>query len=243
LHGKDEASKPPPKKGSFLEILARAEKAQASISNMGKIQHKPLDKGPNKRERQEIKAQHTREAVRANGRPDVPRSVKSRHSPSRDAAMASKPKSVVSNHTKGPSSSDSAESKKVKKAALATTGYQGTARGVPKPTKSQEGRTSGSNSRSYPFGAPRRRRDEEDEEMDDFIEYDDDEDGFAGDGYSRSHMDEDESDMEAGLSDIDEEERRADAYARQEDAKEIALEAQLKRDKEARKRAFAKSRG
>lgn len=88
--------------------------------------------------------------------------------------------------------------------------------------------------------------------MDDFIEYDDEED--VGPGYGLgpprrydSMDEEDESDMEAGLTDVEEEERRAAAIARREDMEQEALEKRLKREKEEKKRrlmeAAAKRRG
>jgi hypothetical protein len=45
--------------------------------------------------------------------------------------------------------------------------------------------------------------------------------------------------MEAGMDDIYEEERSAERYARLEDAREQALEAKLKAEKEERKRRAA----
>lgn len=69
--------------------------------------------------------------------------------------------------------------------------------------------------------------------MDDFIEYDDEEPGYGqGGGYDSAE----ESDMEAGMSDIDEEERRAEFQARREDQMQEALEKKLKREKEERRR-------
>ena len=66
---------------------------------------------------------------------------------------------------------------------------------------------------------------EDDSEVDD---YDMDDDGY---GYS-----DESSDMEAGLDDIDMEEQKALRAAKEDDAKELAYETQLKREKEERKR-------
>ena len=82
-----------------------------------------------------------------------------------------------------------------------------------------------------------RRTDDYDDELDDFIEYDDEEEEP---GYARAReyaSEDDESDMEAGISDIDEEETRAEKVAKIEDAREKALEEKLRREKEARKAA------
>lgn len=71
--------------------------------------------------------------------------------------------------------------------------------------------------------------------MDDFIDYDDEEedDGF---GKRYTYDDESESDMEAGMDELDLEERRAERIARQEDIEEDKLEKSLKAQKEERKR-------
>jgi protein SPT2 len=86
----------------------------------------------------------------------------------------------------------------------------------------------------YGGGAQRSRYDDDyDEELDDFIDYDEDEDEAGG----RHHYDSDgSSDMEAGLGDIDEEEYRAEVIARREDQREEKEEAARKRAKEDRKR-------
>jgi hypothetical protein len=74
--------------------------------------------------------------------------------------------------------------------------------------------------------------------MDDFIDYDDEEEDdqprydYASDG---------SSDMEAGLDELDFEERKAERIARQEDIKEDMLEKRLKAAKEERKRQALES--
>jgi hypothetical protein len=69
--------------------------------------------------------------------------------------------------------------------------------------------------------------------MDDFIDYDD-EDDEGGPRYD--YASDASSDMEAGLEDIDGEERLAEQIARREDIEQERLERKLKADKEARKR-------
>lgn len=76
--------------------------------------------------------------------------------------------------------------------------------------------------------------DDYDEELDDFIDYDDEEDDQGGPRYD--YASDASSDMEAGLDDIDTEERRAERMARQEDIEEQRLEQNLKMAKEERKR-------
>ncbi len=78
-----------------------------------------------------------------------------------------------------------------------------------------------------------------------FIEYDDDgeADGGGVGGRQLYGYEEDDSDMEAGLSDIDQEERRAAYFARKEDDEQERIEAERKRLKEARKRQILTSGG
>ncbi|KAI6365174.1 hypothetical protein MCOR25_005468 [Pyricularia grisea] len=256
------APKTAPKKGSFAEIMARAAKAQQSQGPIGKIQHKAVEKPPLNRQRTDPKLEATR-GPSANGRDDV-----------RGGSVAQK------GRTAGPSvsrngdrangrirspgapgarptpngkkeSAVATEAKKVKKAAVATTGYQGTARpkpnGAKKPgqvsTSSRNAghRTAGVNgSRDYRSRQSRYYEDDEDD-MDDFIDYDDDEEE---NGYGRpryADASDNESDMEAGISDIDEEEHRAEILGRREDREQEALEQRLKRAKEERKQRLLES--
>lgn len=205
------------------------------------------------KERKELKAEEARKAKLG-----VRKTVSGRPGPASAASAASlrgapvagaKRNGVSPGATNGKKGAPVEEEKKVKKAALATTGYTGTARPRPgaasasKPgssARSEEVDKSRSNSRyGGPLSAPRRSYDRYDrydrgEDLDDFIEYDDadDEPGYGnGGGYS-----DDESDMEAGLSDIEDEETAAERRARLEDKAEEALEKRLKREKEERKR-------
>lgn len=131
--------------------------------------------------------------------------------------------------------------KKIKKAATATTGYAGTAR--PKPGDDVKKRHHETPRGGALLSAPKARGagsrggkydDEYDEDMDDFIDYDDDEDGGGerGHGYASDGS----SDMEAGMDDIYDEEDRAARIARQEDIREKQLEETLKAAKEERRR-------
>lgn len=65
-------------------------------------------------------------------------------------------------------------------------------------------------------------------------EVDDDEGGYGSDA---------SSDMEAGAFDIDEEERFATKAARDDDARELAEESRLKREKEERRKRLASLAG
>ncbi|KAI0798962.1 hypothetical protein GGR55DRAFT_671257 [Xylaria sp. FL0064] len=246
-----------PKKGSFKEIMARGAKAQEVMGKVGMIQHKSIDKATIKKDRETVKPEQkpgTGSGVkgkvgtpytgtgrpsgtpgRENGSTGPSARTVSKNGTTKDARTGSKSKP-------GSAANDAAE-KKVKKSAIATTGYAGTARPRPGATASK-----GASFRSDPrsrngglLGPPRMSRrskyeDEYDEDLDDFIDYDDEEED-AGPRYD--YDSEGSSDMEAGLSDIDTEERRAELYAREEDRREQALEEKLKREKEERKRRWA----
>lgn len=129
--------------------------------------------------------------------------------------------------------------KKIKKAVSATTGYAGTAR--PKPggevSKKRHDVPRGGALLSAPKHRPRggsKYDDEYDEDMDDFIDYDDEAEGGGEPGYG--YASDGSSDMEAGMDDMFDEEDRAARIARQEDIREERLEKTLKAQKEERRR-------
>ncbi|TFB00817.1 hypothetical protein CCMA1212_007364 [Trichoderma ghanense] len=237
--------KAPPKKGSYAEILARAQRAQAVMGQVGKIQHKKVEKGAIKRdkERTDVKgapsgAQTSKAPVgyKGSARP-VQRNGTNGSALSksdRNGAASRTPAKAMTSSRKAPVPEPE---KKVKKAALATTGYTGTAR--PKPgnaSKKSNAPRGGALLNAPPPrpGANRRSRyeDDYDEDMDDFIDYDDEEDDGPRYGYASDAS----SDMEAGLDDIDDEERMAERIARREDLREEQLERSLKMAKEEKKR-------
>jgi hypothetical protein len=239
--------------------MARAKAAQAAMPNLGRIQHKTLEKGLTKKERDELKAEEARK-LKKTARRDAPRaggygraasSARDRGAQRDGNPSSSGGKPVNGKMKKAPAVE---EEKKVKKAALATTGYTGTARPRPgassKADRGSDRADSDSRSRDRPLyggalSGSRRRYDDEEEEMDDFIDYDEDEGpgyGYGGGGRGGyDSMEDDESDMEAGMSEIDEEETRASYYARREDQEQEALERRLKREKEERKRKLTES--
>ncbi|KAI0484675.1 hypothetical protein GGR56DRAFT_614849 [Xylariaceae sp. FL0804] len=240
--------------------MARGAKAQQTMGKVGVIQHKAIDKSIGKKEREAIQLEpksglkgRAGQQYRGNARPSS--------TPSRDGRRAgakvgessrngsAKGAREVSKPRPGPSREETPE-KKIKKSATATTGYTGTARprpGASSAKSSSRGEQRGKASRDggllAPPGARRRDRyeEEEDEDMDDFIEYDDEDDepGPRGRGYG--YDSDGSSDMEAGLSDIDGEEARAERAARDEDRREQQLEEKLKREKEERRRRWAQS--
>ncbi|KIL95337.1 hypothetical protein FAVG1_00073 [Fusarium avenaceum] len=253
----------PPKKGSFAEILARAQKAQASMGQVGKIQHKKVEGGTIKKGKDEPPPP-------AKIDPRTAKNLKQRPSPAatgyagtaKSGQRNGMPVSGAGKDTRNgrllpPSKADRGrmaggklpggraapleeEPKKVKKAAVATTGYTGTARPRPggdapkKKDASRGGALLSAPRAPRPAHSKSRYEDDYDEELDDFIDYDDEEDDGGGPRYD--YASDASSDMEAGLDDIDVEERRAEQIARREDIEQERLEREHKASKEARKR-------
>lgn len=246
-----------PKKSSFKEIMARGAKAQEMMGKVGLIQHKPIDKAVAKKEREVTKPEHKPgigTGVKGKTGPSYAGSARSVGSTGRDNGRTVAPARDVARNgaagkeaktgtkSKPSSSADVSAEKKVRKSAVATTGYAGTARPRPAATTGKGPSKSDQRPRLGGLLAPPRaksysREDEYDDELDDFIEYDEDDDGPGVRTFD--YDSEGSSDMEAGLSDIDTEERRAERAAIEEDKREKALEEKLKREKEERKRRLA----
>jgi protein SPT2 len=214
----------PPKKGSYAEIMARGKAAQATLGQVGKIQHKKIEKLPSKREREEMKAQKSQKIQKNLGPNGKFRSTGPPVSNGRSLARESVGKVAPE------------PEKKVKKAAVATTGYAGTARPKPGSAKTPS-RSSAALSSRYERGPDR---------------YRDDRRGPSSKRYtyaSEEEADEEEevedydsdasSDMEAAVFEVDDEEEEAARIARREDAEALAEENRLKREKEEKKRRLA----
>ncbi|KAJ8071145.1 hypothetical protein OCU04_001485 [Sclerotinia nivalis] len=225
----------PPKKGSFAEILARGKAAQASLGQVGKIQHKRIEKAPPKREMDKARTQKGKtiqKGLEPNSKFQRPSQVSGRN-------IQSGTNGTKSGGAKAP---PPAVEKKIKKAATATTGYTGTARPRPgggtttsKPAASSYSSRSGGNDR-YKNGRKNLDRYYATDEDEDDMEEDVEEDDYASDV---------SSDMEAATFEVDEEEEMAAAIARKEDAEALAEENRLKKEKaekRARLAAMAKSR-
>ncbi|PBP26183.1 hypothetical protein BUE80_DR002842 [Diplocarpon rosae] len=238
----NDATKSAPKKGSFAEIMARGKAAQSTLGQVGKIQHKRIEKMPSKREREDLKAQKSSN-LQKNLAPNSKFS-KMGQATVRNSPSAKDNGKIGQNGAKlgGKGQAAPEPEKKIKKAATATTGYTGTSR--PKPAGAAS-KTSASASSRYNRGPDRDRyRGErygaryaypsEEEEEDDEEE---EEHGYESDL----------SDMEAAAFEVDEEEEEATRIARREDAEALAEENRLKREKEEKRRrltamAKAKSR-
>lgn len=207
-----------PKKGSFAEIMARAKAVQSTLGQVGKIQHKKIEKLPSKREREAMAAQKGKSIQK--GLDPKSKFGGTTQAHIREAKNGLKGNGKVGNNGKMPSVEPE---KKVKKAAMATTGYAGTARPKPGAYKPSSRTMAGSSSsrdrdRFHDRGSSRRygyaSEEEEDEEMEEEEDY-----------YS------DESDMEAAAFEVDEEEEEAARIARREDAEALAEENRHKREK------------
>ncbi|KAG6085928.1 hypothetical protein E4U15_001044 [Claviceps sp. LM218 group G6] len=230
----------PPKKGSFAEILARGQRAQAVMGQVGKIQHKKVEKGAIKKSRDELPPSSTP----AKGRAAISGGYAGTAKPAQrvgDKGVAAQPLVVGRGKGKAAAAAAVAEAaeaaRKLKRAASATTGYTGTARPKPDSQVRKKDVPRGGALLTVPrHTIPKAKREEDDydEELDDFIEYDDEEDDVGGPRYG--YASDGSSDMEAGLEDIDHEERRAEYIGRREDLEEERLEKTLKSAKEERKR-------
>ncbi|KAL2165704.1 hypothetical protein VTG60DRAFT_3958 [Thermothelomyces hinnuleus] len=238
----------PPKKRSYAEIMARAKANSEQREALVKIQHKTVERSMTMKERKELKAAEAKKARMAAGKSAIGRSGTG-STPVRDTAKAPGARNGPSSASTNGKKAAPVEEKKVKKAALATTGYTGTAR--PRPgstTAARPGVSSRPSSEThardrprYGLSTSRRSYEEEDDDLDDFIVDDEEEEGAPGYGIAREYRYEsydDESDMEAGLSDIEDEEKMAETQALREDMEQEALERRLKREKEERKRKF-----
>ncbi|KAK0718935.1 hypothetical protein B0T21DRAFT_317846 [Apiosordaria backusii] len=230
----------PPKKRSFAEIMARARENQEARESLGKISHKPVERNSTMKERKGLKAEQSRQ-----GKTVARKGSSAPPAPSRTGIKNGVERNRVSPGASSAKAKAAAEeeNKKIKKAALATTGYTGTARprpGAATKSKASNGpdRDPRAKVRERPrYGGSRSRYEEDDDDLDDFVEYDEDDDDPYAYGRRGGYDDmSDESDMEAGLSDIEVEETAAERRARLEDKQEEEREKRLKREKEERKR-------
>jgi hypothetical protein len=114
--------------------------------------------------------------------------------------------------------------------------YKGTAKPTP-PASSYKG-TAGRPSQFRPSSDPRHKSGKQPSRYDEYLGTDEDDEGIESDageiddGYGSAAS----SDMEAGAMDVEEEESKALREARADDAKELALENKMKREKEERRR-------
>lgn len=211
------------KKGSYKEIMARAQALQNNPP-VGVIKHQPKDK-KTLSDKKELLLQKKGLA----GKPKPTAIAGHSRNSSGDVSGGSRP-----------GSSGRPEGLVKKKAPEIS--YKGTAKPKPQPTykgtmkaapagtlashkkpSNKEDDRSRSNSVSRTVAAKGRRQEYFEEEEDE----EDEEDYESG------------SDMEAGYSDVEEEETKAAKIAKKEDAYEALMEAEMKRQKEAKKKRLA----
>lgn len=217
-----------PKKGSFADIMARGKAAQASLGQIGRIQHKPVERQPTKKERDMQKTVGGKKVIGSqSGRDASGKDI-------RRKGQALPARNGLNGRGTGSRDNEKVEpepAKKVKKAATATTGYTGTARPNPAAMKKSAAPARPAPRPSYrrspDYDVQRRYRyaaseDEEEEEEDD-------------QGYNSEAS----SDMEAAAYEVDEEEEAAARIARKEDELALKEENRLKEEKRRRLAAMA----
>lgn len=203
-----DSTKKEPKKGSFAEIMARAKTNQSAAQSIGTISHKAKDKTTLSVKR-ELKL--TKQALKDK-----------KLGTSKGGTQTSSAGSSGPNSPKFPrSGKESLKTQGPPKKPRPQPTYRGTMRqpsttAAPKP----KGR--------YHEGQKPRRNEYvgTDEELDE-DDYGDEQDDYESDV---------SDDMEAGFDDVEDEEASALKEARKEDEREAALESQLKREKEEKKR-------
>lgn len=211
----------PPAKGSYAALMARAKDAQSTKapSSIGVIKHQATEK-------EKIKTSKLAERKRQEQEKDKSR-----------ASATTQPSKVPANGKADPRRRSTSPVKKGDAPKLAKApkpplhgprketapAYRGTMNQAPKKT------------RDDPRAKARSRQDEyldtdEDEDSEDQYGYDDEPDEYYSDASSV---------MEGGFDDLEMEERRALQAAKDDDARELALENKLKKEKEDRKRKLA----
>ena len=219
------SSKPPPKKGSFAEIMARAQKEKqvAAAAPLGVIKHKPKEKLSAKKE-----ILMSKKGIPIRGKEEDKLKVGARGTGNSSMLGAT----------------DHTASGRSKPKHAPTIGYTGTAKPKPQPSYKgtmkpetdlkplhrkdkfvvSDGSDDGKSRFKKPISNRRRDLDSEDEEA---YGLDEEEDFDSG---------AESSNMEAGFSDVEEEDERAAKLAREEDQRELSLLDQKKREKEERRR-------
>ena len=196
-----------PKKGSYAEIMARANATQSKAPVIGVISHKPKDQMPLSYKK-ELKMKKKALKNKKLG-------IKTNDRPSSSGSLSSSPAPGTTNAKKHPEPT-----------------YKGTAK-PPKPQPTYRG-TMAPTSSALPKSTrvkPAKSR------YDEYAATDEDDlDDIEEDEYG---SEEESDDMEAGFSDVEQEESAAARAARKEDEEEAKLEAKLKNEKEERKRRLA----
>ena len=197
-----------PKKGSYAEIMARA-KANQSKPPVGTISHKPKEQiAPSYKKELKLK----KKAIR-----DKKLGIKDGSRPGSSSSLSSSPVpgSVANKKIAAPAYKGTAKPKP----QLPQPSYKGTMKSVSSTTKPQTARDRDANHRKPRF--------------DEYAATDEDDlDDIEEDEYGSDESD----DMEAGFTDVEQEETLAAKAAKKEDEEEARLEAKLKKEKEERRK-------
>ena len=205
-----------PKKGSYAEIMARA-KANQSKPPVGTISHKPKEQiAPSYKKELKLKEKATKNkklGIKDNSRPGSSGSLSS-SSPA--------PRSIVNKKIAAAAYKSTAKPKP----QLPHPTYKGTMKSASSTTKTPDARPRDAH--------PRKPR------YDDYAATDEDElDDIEEDGEEEEddYGSDASDDMEAGFTDVEQEETVAEKAARKEDEEQLRLEAKLKKEKtEAKKK-------
>lgn len=210
-------SKPPPK-GSFADLMMKAKAAQEKAPvKVGLFKHQAVPKeklSKSERKKRAMEAMAKEKERKAGKKPGMA------SAPSANIKAGVRPGEETAARRRGP---DEIEYKGTARPTQTT--YKGTA-GLPprRPATDSRGRTSSR------YGKPVRR--------DEYLGTDEEDEGDYADDYGDYYSDE-SSDMEAGLSDVEEEEAAALRAAKKEDEEDIRAEMAAKREKMERKRKLA----
>ncbi|KAI9843727.1 MAG: hypothetical protein M1838_002490 [Thelocarpon superellum] len=220
-----DASKPPPRKGTFAEIMARAKAGQAAPTQVGAIKHKPMEKVSERQRRAQREALMAK--ARGGKRAMSHGIVKQGHASRKDETTRREGRVRVAcgrdaADTRSPGKGKEPGYKGTAKTTKTESSYKGTAQSGPARPGHSSSVYDRDRSRSLSVGHPQ---------------------GRGGQSTRYSHEeDEDEdvasdvsSDMEAGAFEVDEEEERALLTAKREDALAIREEEEHQRLKRARK--------
>ena len=202
-----------PKKGSYAEIMARAKMAQTASPAVGVIKHKPKEKISEKKELLLAKkGLSTKGKCRPKPvqRGTSPASKSSSPAPGVPSLKKSSDKKVTQPAYKGTAKPAPAYRGTMKPVSETASGRKPSLSTRPPATKSQHNRHAASS----------------DDDIIDDDEIEEDEEPYP----------DSESDMEAGFSDVEEEEQKAVKAAKKEDEEEARIEAQHKSEKEKRRK-------
>lgn len=242
----------PPRKGTFADILARAQVAQAANKPVGVIKHKPVGKisiQERRALREQIKAKKSvGKSARSAGTAVDPR----KKSPAVDVngqASRSVPSGTIRDKGKARSGDSESTYKGTSRPARVETDYKGTARPVKAETdykgtaRQPDGHSPISPGRRNglqrnPSALTKRQAPNRYGVREEIEDDDEDEERYGEDEEEDQYDSEASSDMEAAAFEVEEEEFSSLKKAKKEDEEALRQEMELKRKKLERKRAL-----